>query len=345
MDNSEVLYEAFKETYIQTRKVYFLNIMMAIFALLVILLNVRDAMLIKGFEPQMGRYQAEAANIDERIAELKQQTFELPASYRNARIAFDKAKLEVNAWHKELPARKKMKEKYERYLEEYSGSHDKVLERLKIDGEPGLDLFQTLRESLTKAENAKEVFDNSSKNVARLKEKFKIDIARTISSLESQQQRILKDMDVLREDINAIIHDKTRIPWLGLRINPQDIVAFLPILLMVFFHTLFDRFDEILNIIKKPQVEEFRSDLKEYPLPIFLGKRNYYGLFTNIVMFSSIPALQITALIMSWRQEVEILAFGAQSTYWLLALGTIACMVSLAFPAVVVHRHRRHVFN
>lgn len=345
MDKSEVLYEAFKETYIQTRKVYFMNIMMGVFALLIILLVMRDKLLVQDFEPKTQAFHGQIEQIDQDIQALNNQQFTLPSHYRKARINYDKARLAVDSWHKDLPARKKMKEKYERYLSEYSGSHEKVMDRLTIDGEPGLDLFTSLQQALIKSTEASKAFHTEKNTMAKLKQQFKTDMTIKIASHENQKQLTQHKIELLRDDLNSILHDKTRIPWLGLRINPQDILAFIPILLMIFFHLLFDRFDDILMIVKKPQTEEIRDSLKEYPLSIFLGRRNLYGLITSSLMFAAIPVLQISALTLTYQNNIEIVALGPDSGIIVLGTGITAVIISLVYPVIVLRRHRQHVFS
>lgn len=345
MEESEVLYDAFKETYVQARKVYLLNVVFGIFALFIIIFVFRDMLLIKTFEPKVANFTSSIEATQHKINELKKQVFTTPTSYRHAKINHDKAALSVDEWSKNLPARKKMQQKYTSYLKEYTGNHDKVIERLKIDGEPGMELFNSLRDALIAKDQATKELNNEKYRLDIAKKSFDKEQSEALQKLEMEKALTTKNIQHLKDETTRIQQDKARLPWLGLQINPKDVLIIIPILLLIIFHALFDKFDELLTTLRKPSLSPYLADLKEYPLSIFLGRRNLYSQAIKLFIFATVPLLQLSALWLVYLNKNDLTLFGPDSWQLMVIVGCIACMVSIIFPTTILLKHKEHVFG
>lgn len=343
MDNADVLFEAYKESYIQARKTYRFTLLVAIFSLLVIVLVLRDSMLLKTAEPKMATFKVQIENLETELLDLNQVNFNAPKSFKNAKVKYEASLIKIEEWPNNLPARKKMKKKYEGYLSEYSGDHEQVMKRLRIDGEPGIELFEKLRDLILQSEKLKQKFSQVKKNMERDKEKFKAEQAKQRVTLETKIRRTAADMDTLQEDIRRIEQDRTRLPWLGLRVDPKDIMPFVPIFLLILFHILFDKFEDMIAILKNPHLKDFRAELKAFPVPVFLGRRSWYALFSIVMMFGLVPFVQLIAVILTVQHEIGSPSLGDQSWLWLSWIGGCSLVVTLLYPSVLFLRHRNEV--
>jgi len=345
VDRAEVLYDAFKETFIQIRKIYLINTLLGVFALLILLLVFRDTLLIQNFQPKMTHFDNRIKALSTEIERLTDSKLQSPTQYRRIKLDYDAAKLELDTWPNDLPARKKMKQKYESYLKDYSGSHEKVVERLKIDGEPGLDLFMNLQDTIKKMEVNETKFNKAKQDLSRNKRKHAENTKKKIASLEAERTAAQIHQKKLQQESSRIQKDKTRLPWLGLRINPRDILAFIPLLLLLSFHALFDRIDEILTISKNPLLHTYKDELQYYPVSVFMRRYNGYSALIRLLTYMTIPAIQIMATLLI-LQSKPITEFNS-GVPWSLSFGisVTACIATLAYPIYVLWRHRDSILG
>lgn len=339
MDSTEILYDAFKESFIQARRVYRVTITVALLTMMIILLVVRDGVILKTSEPKMVQYMSELSQIEKKLSSGKSSVFKSSSAYLNAHKKWKSASAEVTAWSKNLPARKKMQIKYNSLLKEYSGNHDKVLGRLKIDGEPGMKLYQLLRSKMEAETRATLNLDMANKKRDKSKKRFYQNQAGERYALNDKKKRVEKEIDQLRTDLERIQHDQTRIPWLGLRVNPRDLLTLMPLILLALFHVLFDSFDELLSIMRRPELKQHSDALRVYPVPAFLQRRTVFSWMTVALLYGLIPLIQIVAVVMIYRYEIGLLGFSADS--WLLAasVGSIATLLTISHPLMMLRKH------
>ena len=345
VDKSEILYDAFKETYFQAKTLYKINIIIGLFALLVIFLVVRDNVIMKSAEPKIVSYETSIQLINTELNELEEKQYKSPAGFFEAKKNLTRQQAELDNWHGNKPGRKNMKAKYEKLLKEYSGSHEKVLERLKIDGEPGLDLFNSLKETFISYEDAVNSYNTLELNRKNGKQQFAREIQTQKNKLENKKRETEIKIKTLKDEITRIQFDETRLPWLGLRVNPQDITPLLPIILMIFFHVLFYKFEELMAITINPALKDFKEELSKYPLPIFLGRRNLYAMLTIIFLFGLVPLVQISAITLTWQHKLGFLSLGQSSWTWMAGVGIVCALLTISYPAMIVKHYHKQIMS
>jgi hypothetical protein len=340
MDRVEILCDAYKESYIQARRMHRATILVGIFSLLVILLVIRDSLIIENAGPKISEYEQRLEGVEHQIQETSSREFSSPGSYHEAKANYDAAKQSLDAWHKNLPARTKMQARYNSLLAEYSGSHGRVLERLKIDGEPGLDLYAELKKRIVAMEEAQFNLDAEIGRRARLERSFEAAKAEQALTLNREKEHLSQAIAALRSELARLQRDQTRIPWLGLRVNPKDLLSLIPVLLLFFFHILFDKFDETLYILRKPELEEVQDALKVYPVPVFFDRRSIFSLSTMVILYGLIPLVQITSVVMIFAYHIPMFGLGPNS--WTIAgwVGVIACVITLWYPIMLFRKHK-----
>lgn len=345
VDNAEVLYDAFKETYNQAKTIYRVNILLSLFTLLIIILVMRDVIIIDTAEPKMATYEQEIAEIDEQLKNLQAEDFVSSKEYFATRNSYNSAKSNLEKWHKDLPARKAMKTKYEKLLTEYSNSHDKVMERLRIDGEPGLKLFSSLKDTIIALEDAEQQFEKEKQKRLHQKRNHKRDLKAQQVELVTQKEELENRMKFLKEDIARIQYDETRLPWLGLRINPKDLLPLMPIVLLIFFHILFYKFEELLTLLSSPEIENIRKDLIKYPLPIFLGRKNFYAVAAIILMFGLVPVSQGVAALFTYLHQISFFNMSGNIWQLMVALDCIALLATVSYPIYLYRKFGKHILS
>ncbi len=344
MDSAEVLYDAFKESYLQSRKLYRATVIISLFTLMVILLVVRDNVITTTSQPRMDGYQQRLQEIEQQLSDSDDSAFKPEAGYYQARKALKEAEAAVENWPQKLPARKKMKQKYEGLLKEYSGNHDKAMERLKIDGEPGLNLYQELATLIQAQDSAQEDYNQQNKERQKQERKYKQQQNKGKDQLQNERAQIKEQIKTLNEELSRIQHDETRLPWLGLRVNPRDILSLLPLLLMALYHILFDKFDEILSIMRNPQLADYRHVLRIYPVPVFLDRRNLFSWFTIVLLYGFIPAVQVITVLMIYHYQIGMLGVATNAWAWALGSSGVAALVTIAYPLILFIQHRQQIF-
>ena len=340
MDKVEVLCDAYKEAYTQSRKVHRATLLIGLFSLLVILLVIRDSVIIDTAGPKIDAFKQRLETVEEQLAGKDTDKFTAPRSYYEARAAYNAAKLKVDNWHNNLPARKKMQERYRSLLTEYSGSHDKVIERLRIDGEPGLKLYTDLKTQMQAMEAAENKLAQEDKKRKQLLQAHTRDKQSHVQQLEKEKARLNQDIQVLTTELERLQRDQARVPWLGLRINPKDLLTLIPILLLVFFHILFDKFDELLSILRKPELKEYQDALMVYPAPVFFSKRSVFSIFTLIILYGLIPLVQITSVVMIFSHRIPLIGFGPGSWNIAAGIGVLSCIITLWYPIMLFRKHK-----
>ena len=339
MDNTEILYDAFKESFIQARRVYRVTITVALLTLMIILLVIRDGVILKTSEPKMVQYMSELSQLEKQLGKDTATTFHSPAAYLKAEKDWNRARSEVQGWSKNYPARKKMQSKYLALLKDYSGNHDKVMGRLKIDGEPGLELYQALR-SLMEAESiAKDRLDKEGRQREKLKKQFYQNQAGERYVLNEQKKKVEMKIEQLRSDLERIQQDQTRLPWLGLRVNPRDLLTLMPLILLALFHVLFDAFDELLSIMRRPELKSHTEALRVYPVPAFLQRRTVFSWMTVALLYGLIPLIQVVAVVMIYRYQIGLLGFSADTWLMAVSIGSIATLLTISHPLMMLRKH------
>ena len=339
MDNTEILYDAFKESFIQARRVYRVTITVALLTLMIILLVVRDGVILKTSEPKMVQYMSEMAQLEKQLGKDNVATFNSPAAYLKAEKEWKRASRAVQGWAKNYPARKKMQIKYQALLKEYSGNHDKVMGRLKIDGEPGLELYSSLRSLMESENTARDNFDKQGRQREKLKKQFYQQQAGDRYELNEQKKKVEIKVEQLRSDLERIQHDQTRLPWLGLRVNPRDLLTLMPLILLALFHVLFDAFDELLSIMRRPELKPHTAALRAYPVPAFLQRRTVFSWMTVALLYGLIPLIQIVAVVMIYRYQIGLLGFSADTWLMAVSLGGIATVLTISHPLMMLRKH------
>jgi len=345
VDKSEIMYDAYKETYYQAKTLYKVNILIGMFALLVIILVVRDILILKGAEPKIENFNTQIQLIETELSQVDEAKFTSPKGYFATKKQFAQDQSKLANWHENKPGRKNMKNKYEKLLKEYSGSHDKVLERLKVDGEPGMDLFKSLKDTFIAFENTRTKLDKLEAKRSYERREFSSEQALSKNRLEKKRETLKQEIKNLQDEMTRIQYDETRLPWLGLRVNPKDITPLLPFILMIFFHILFYKFEELMAITTNPVLKEFKDELSKYPLPIFLGRRNLYAIITIVFMFGLVPLAQAASVTLTWQHQISLLSLGQESWLWLAGTGTIATLITISYPAMIIKRYRKQILN
>lgn len=339
MDTAEILYDAFKESFIQARRLYRVTITIALLTLMIILLVVRDGVILNTSEPKMVRYISELSEVDKQLTIHESASFSSSGAYKKNKKQWQKAKQSVQGWSKNFPARKKMQTKYQALLKEYSYNHEKVMGRLKIDGEPGLKLYQKLQALMLNEAKTKAQFEIAKKQREKLKQQFSKNQASQSYALTVQKTDINKKMKQLKSDLDRIQHDQTRLPWLGLRVNPRDLLTLLPLILLALFHVLFDSFDELLSIMRKPALKAQLEALRAYPVPAFLQRRTVFSWMTLVLLYGFIPIIQVVAVIMIYRYQIGFLGFSADTWPIAVGIGSVAMLLSLTHPVMLLRKH------
>lgn len=345
METTEILYDAFKESFIQARRVYRVTITVALLTLMIILLVVRDGVILKTSEPKMVQYLSELSQIEKRLGKDNSATFNSPASYLKAQTEWSRTNKAVKGWAKNFPARKKMQARYQDLLTEYSGNHDKVMGRLKIDGEPGIELYQTLRGLMEAESVARERLDMEARQREKIKKQFYQQQAGERYSLNEEKKKVEIKIEQLRSDLERIQHDETRLPWLGLRVNPRDLLTLMPLILLALFHVLFDAFDELLSIMRRPELKPHAAALRAYPVPAFLQRRTVFSWMTVALLYGLIPLIQIVAVIMIYHYQIGLLGFSADTWLMAVSIGSIATVLTISHPLMMLRKHFEVLVN